>query len=115
MADQDLVRANGELEIADLLRYIRQERIRNVVWITGDVHNAAAHHYDPQRAQLRQLRQVPQARGRSLLIVNKLEQFDYAGATAIGAVQLTASFLLLFAINGIQWWAARKTAGPENA
>jgi sulfate transport system permease protein len=50
-----------------------------------------------------------------LLIVNKLEQFDYAGATAIGAVQLTASFLLLFAINGIQWWAARKTAGPENA
>jgi phosphodiesterase/alkaline phosphatase D-like protein len=42
-----------ELEIADLLRYIRQERIRNVVWITGDVHYAAAHHYDPQRAQFK--------------------------------------------------------------
>ena len=40
-----------ELEIADLLRYIRHERIRNVVWITGDVHYAAAHHYDPQRAR----------------------------------------------------------------
>jgi alkaline phosphatase D len=42
-----------ELEIADLLRYIRQERIRNVVWITGDVHYAAAHRYDPQRAQFK--------------------------------------------------------------
>ena len=42
-----------ELEIADLLRYIRQERIRNVVWITGDVHYAAAHHSDPQRAQFK--------------------------------------------------------------
>ena len=42
-----------ELEIADLLRYMRQERIRNVVWITGDVHYAAAHHYDPQRAQFK--------------------------------------------------------------
>ena len=42
-----------ELEIADLLRYIRQQRIRNVVWITGDVHYAAAHHYDPQRAQFK--------------------------------------------------------------
>jgi alkaline phosphatase D len=40
-----------ELEIADLLRFIRHERVRNVVWITGDVHYAAAHHYDPQRAR----------------------------------------------------------------
>ena len=40
-----------ELEIADLLRFMRQERIRNVIWITGDVHYAAAHHYDPQRAR----------------------------------------------------------------
>lgn len=46
-----------------------------------------------------------------LLIVTKLEQFDYAGATALGAVQLLASFVLLFAINGIQWWSARKTGG----
>jgi len=39
-----------ELELADLLRFIRDRRIRNVVWITGDVHYCAAHHYDPARA-----------------------------------------------------------------
>ena len=40
-----------ELELADLLRFIRDRRIRNVVWITGDVHYCAAHHYDPSRAR----------------------------------------------------------------
>ena len=40
-----------ELEIADLLRFIRDRRVRNVVWITGDVHYCAAHHYDPSRAR----------------------------------------------------------------
>ena len=40
-----------ELEIADVLRFIRDEQIDNVVWITGDVHYAAAHHYDPARAR----------------------------------------------------------------
>ena len=40
-----------ELEIADLLRFIRAQRIRNVVWITGDIHYCAAHHYDPARAR----------------------------------------------------------------
>ena len=40
-----------EREIADLLRFIRARRIRNVVWITGDVHYCAAHHYDPSRAR----------------------------------------------------------------
>jgi len=39
-----------ELEIADLLRFIRARRIRNVVWITADVHYCAAHHYHPSRA-----------------------------------------------------------------
>ena len=43
-----------ELEIADLLRFIQQQRIRNVVWVTGDVHYAAAHHYDPQRARFKE-------------------------------------------------------------
>ena len=43
-----------ELEIADLLCFMRQERIRNVVWVTGDVHYAAAHHYDPQRARFKE-------------------------------------------------------------
>jgi alkaline phosphatase D len=39
-----------ELELAELLSFIRREDIRNVVWITADVHYAAAHHYDPSRA-----------------------------------------------------------------
>ncbi len=43
-----------------------------------------------------------------LLIITKLEQYDYAGATAIASVMLTASFLLLLAINGLQWWSARR-------
>jgi sulfate transport system permease protein len=42
-----------------------------------------------------------------LLIMVKLEQFDYTGATAIATVMLIISFLLLLVINGIQWWAAR--------
>jgi len=39
-----------ELEIADLLSYIRRERISNIIWITGDVHYAAAHRYSPEDA-----------------------------------------------------------------
>lgn len=40
-----------ELEIADLLRFLQEERIANLVWLTADVHYAAAHHYDPARAR----------------------------------------------------------------
>lgn len=40
-----------ELEIADLLSFIRRERIRNVLFVTGDVHYAAALRYDPARAR----------------------------------------------------------------
>jgi len=43
-----------------------------------------------------------------LLIVTKLEEFDYAGAAAIGVVMLAASFVLLLALNGLQSWAARR-------
>ena len=43
-----------------------------------------------------------------LLIVAKLEQYDYAGATAIAVLMLLISFALLFAINGLQWWASRR-------
>jgi alkaline phosphatase D len=39
-----------ELEIADLLAFIKREDIRNVHWITADVHYAATHRYDPNRA-----------------------------------------------------------------
>jgi len=42
-----------------------------------------------------------------LLIVIKLEQFDYAGAAAIGVMMLAASFVLLLAINLIQRWSRR--------
>ncbi len=45
----------------------------------------------------------------SLLIVGKLEQFDYDGATALAVVTLTLSFMLLFTINLIQWRYAAKT------
>jgi alkaline phosphatase D len=41
-----------ELEIAEILRFIQQQRIRNVVWVTADVHYCAAHHYDPARARV---------------------------------------------------------------
>jgi alkaline phosphatase D len=42
-----------ELELVDLLRFIRRRQIHNVVWVTADVHYAAAHHYDPARAQFK--------------------------------------------------------------
>jgi sulfate transport system permease protein len=41
-----------------------------------------------------------------LLIIIKLEQFDYAGAAAIGVVMLAASFLILLALNVLQVWTA---------
>jgi len=43
-----------------------------------------------------------------LLIVTKLEQYDYAGATAIAVVLLVAAFALLLAINALQAWARRR-------
>lgn len=42
-----------------------------------------------------------------LLIITKLEQYDYTGATAIASVMLFVSFLLLFFINLLQWWTNR--------
>jgi sulfate transport system permease protein len=47
----------------------------------------------------------------SLLIITKLEQYDYAGATAIATMMLVASYILLFAINALQWWTTRKYRG----
>ena len=46
-----------------------------------------------------------------LLIVIKLEQYDYAGATALAVVMLVVSFVLLLGINSLQWWAARRNSG----
>jgi alkaline phosphatase D len=43
-----------ELEIAGLLRFIRDNGIKNVVWVTADVHYTAAHHYDPNAARFQE-------------------------------------------------------------
>ena len=43
-----------------------------------------------------------------LLIVTKLEEYDYAGAAAIGVAMLAASFVMLLALNGLQAWAAKR-------
>ena len=44
-----------------------------------------------------------------LIIITKLEQYDYAGATAVAAVMLIISFILLLIINGLQAWSARSS------
>ncbi len=44
-----------------------------------------------------------------LLIIIKLEQYDYAGATSVAVVMLLISFALLLLINLLQWWSARRT------
>ncbi|AOY00738.1 sulfate ABC transporter permease subunit CysT [Jeongeupia sp. USM3] len=43
-----------------------------------------------------------------LMIISKLEQYDYLGATAIACVMLAVSFVLLLVINGLQWWTAKR-------
>ncbi|HEX9427670.1 MAG TPA: sulfate ABC transporter permease subunit CysT, partial [Candidatus Polarisedimenticolia bacterium] len=48
----------------------------------------------------------------SLLIMTKLEQFDYAGATAIAVFLLVVSFMLLLVINLLQWWRGRLEVVP---
>ncbi len=45
-----------------------------------------------------------------LVIISKLEQYDYAGATALAVVMLLASFVLLLAINLLQGWMRRRNA-----
>jgi len=43
-----------------------------------------------------------------LIIITKLEQYDYEGAAAIAVVMLIASFMLLLIINLLQWWSSRR-------
>ena len=43
-----------------------------------------------------------------LLIITKLEQYDYAGATSIAVVMLVMSFIMLLAINGLQAWTRKR-------
>ena len=44
-----------------------------------------------------------------LIIIGKLEQYDYAGATAVALVMLVISFMLLLVINGLQGWQRRRS------
>jgi len=46
-----------------------------------------------------------------LIIIGKLEQYDYAGATAVAVVMLLFSFLLLLVINGLQAWQRKRAGG----
>ncbi|MEO6118379.1 MAG: sulfate ABC transporter permease subunit CysT [Methylotenera sp.] len=48
-----------------------------------------------------------------LIIITKLEQYEYASATAVAVVMLVISFLLLFAINGLQWWVSRRASSSR--
>ena len=51
VANGDPGAAQGrELEIAELLGFLRAQQVRNHVWLTADVHYCAAHHYHPDRA-----------------------------------------------------------------
>ncbi|MFB9266216.1 alkaline phosphatase D family protein [Bradyrhizobium erythrophlei] len=43
-----------ELEIADILRFIKTSGVVNTVWLTADVHYAAAHYYNPNKAQFQE-------------------------------------------------------------
>lgn len=43
-----------------------------------------------------------------LLIMTKLEQFDYPGAAAIAVIMLAISFVLILFVNVVQWWARRR-------
>ncbi len=44
-----------------------------------------------------------------LIIIGKLEQYDYAGATAVATVMLLASFFMLLVINGLQSWQRKRS------
>lgn len=48
-----------------------------------------------------------------LMIITKLEQYDYAGATAIAVVMLVISFILLLTINLLQWWSSHRHGGDR--
>jgi sulfate transport system permease protein len=49
-----------------------------------------------------------------LLIITKLEQYDYAGATAIAVVMLVASFMMLLTINLLQAWSSNRQGSPSS-
>lgn len=48
-----------------------------------------------------------------LIIIGKLEQYDYAGATAVASVMLVISFVMLLIINGLQSWQRKQTGASQ--
>jgi alkaline phosphatase D len=50
-ANGDGIPLGRELEVAKLLRHLQAHRVRNVLWLTADVHYAASHYYDPSKAR----------------------------------------------------------------
>jgi sulfate/thiosulfate transport system permease protein len=46
-----------------------------------------------------------------LIIMTKLEQYDYEGATAVAAVMLIITFIILLTINILQWWTGKRYSG----
>ncbi|WP_417071216.1 sulfate ABC transporter permease subunit CysT [Niveibacterium terrae] len=48
-----------------------------------------------------------------LIIITKLEQYDYTGATAVASVMLVCSFVILFTINSLQAWASRRHGNAQ--
>ena len=48
-----------------------------------------------------------------LIIITKLEQYDYVGATAVALVMLLFSFVLLLVINALQAWSSRSIGGSR--
>ncbi len=50
-ANGDGLPSGRELELAELLKFVHDNHIGNVVWLTADVHYAASHYYDPSRAR----------------------------------------------------------------
>lgn len=50
-----------------------------------------------------------------LLIITKLEQYDYTGATTLAVVMLVISFILLLGINALQWWMSHRHSKEATA
>jgi sulfate transport system permease protein len=48
-----------------------------------------------------------------LIIISKLEQYDYAGATAVALVMLLAAFVMLLLINGLQAWQRARSGASS--
>lgn len=86
-----------ELEIARLLSSLRRNRVRNLVWLTADVHYAAAHYYNPGPGHVHGFRSVLETRQQLPL---------HAGTRPAGSFDRTFGPTLR--------WSARPPGAPQN-